>query len=59
MPHFQVDFKGGFFAFDDYSVAAKLEPLILQNLPEARQVSIPRRFQFPCYLEIAFRSEFN
>jgi hypothetical protein len=59
MPHFQVDLKGGFFTLDDYSVAANLEPLILQNLLKAQQVPVPRRFQLSCYLQIAFCSEVN
>jgi len=59
MPHFQVDLEGGFFAFNDYSVAADSEPFILQNLLEARQVSILRRLQFSGYLQIAFLSEFD
>jgi hypothetical protein len=59
VPHFQVDLERGFFAFDDYSVATDLEPFVLQNLLEARQVSILRRFQFSSYLKIAFLSELN
>lgn len=59
VPHFQVDFECGFFAFDDYSVATDLEPFVLQNLPEAWEVSILRRSQFSRYLEIAFLSQLN
>jgi len=59
MPHFQVDLEGGFFALDDHSVATDFESFILQDLLEARQVSILRRLQFSGYLQIAFLSELS